>query len=416
LTIRPHVAPALRAGGGAGYHRAGMDAAALDYLDYLDLAALLSPDEREVQRATRRFLEAEAMPGIRQAWERGRFPRELVPRFGEQGLLGANLPAELGGAGISAVGYGLIMYELERVDSGLRSFASVQSALVMYPIASYGSEEQKRLYLPELARGRLVGCFGLTEPDGGSDPAGNMKTRARRDGGEVVLTGSKVWITNGAIAHVALVWAKDEAGVVRGFLVPCDARGFSAREVPEKMSLRASVTSELVLDDVRVPATAALPGAVGLKAVLSCLSQARYGIAWGALGALEAVYGEALAFARTRMTFGKPIAARQLVQDKLVRMVSDHCRGLLVAWRLGRLKDAGTLRPAQVSLAKRDNVRAALAGARAAREILGAAGISTEHHAIRHMLNLETVDTYEGTHDVHTLVVGRDVTGENAFE
>jgi glutaryl-CoA dehydrogenase len=393
-----------------------MDAAALEPLDYLDVAALLSPDEREVQRSTRRFLEAEALPGIRQAWARGEFPRGLVARFGAQGLLGANLPPEQGGAGISAVGYGLIMYELERIDSGLRSFASVQSALVMYPIAAFGSEEQRRRYLPELARGNLIGCFGLTEPDGGSDPAGNMKTRARRDGAEVVLTGSKVWITNGAIADVALVWAKDEAGTVRGYLVPTDAPGFSAREVPEKMSLRASVTSELVLDEVRVPASAALPGGEGLKAVLSCLTQARYGIAWGALGALEAVYAEALAFARSRTTFGAPIAARQLVQEKLVRMVSEHSRGLLLAWRLGRAKDAGTLRPVQVSLAKRDNVRAALCAARAAREILGAAGISVEHHAIRHMLNLETVDTYEGTHDVHTLIVGRDLTGLSAFE
>jgi glutaryl-CoA dehydrogenase len=388
----------------------------MDALDFLDLGELLTPDEREVRRSTRRFLEAEALPGIRQAWARGEFPRALVPRFGEQNLLGANLPVDQGGAGISAVAYGLIMYELERIDSGLRSFASVQSALVMYPIASYGSDEQKRRYLPELARGRMIGCFGLTEPDGGSDPAGNMKTRARRDGGDVVLDGSKVWITSGAIAEVALVWAKDEAGVVRGYLVPTDTRGFTARDVPDKMSLRASVTSELVLEDVRVPASAMLPGAEGLKPVLSCLTQARYGIAWGALGALDAVYSEALGFARDRTTFGRPIAARQLVQEKLVRMVSDHSRGLLVAWRLGRLKDTGKLRPAQVSLAKRDNVRAALNGARAAREILGAAGITVEHHAIRHMLNLETVDTYEGTHDIHTLAVGRELTGIGAFE
>lgn len=387
-----------------------------DALDYLDLAALLAPEERELQRSTRRFLEAEALPEIRKQWARGEFPRALVPRFGAQGLLGANLPVEHGGAGLSAVGYGLIMYELERIDSGLRSFASVQSALVMYPIASFGSDDQRRRWLPGLAQGRLVGCFGLTEADGGSDPAGNMKTRARRDGADWVLSGSKVWITNGQIADVAVIWAKDEAGIVRGFLVPTDTRGFSARDVPEKMSLRASVTSELVLDDVRVPASAALPKGEGLKPVLSCLTQARYGIAWGVLGALEAVHAEALSFAATRATFGRPIAARQLVQEKLVRMVSDHSRGLLVAWRLGRLKDAGTLRPAQVSLAKRDNVRAALEGARAAREILGAAGISVEHHAIRHMLNLETVDTYEGTHDVHTLIVGRDITGESAFE
>jgi glutaryl-CoA dehydrogenase len=388
----------------------------MDSLDFFELSSLLTPEEREIQRSTRRFLEAEALPGIRAAWSRGEFPRELVARFGAQGLLGANLPPTDGSAGISAVGYGLINYELERIDSGLRSFASVQSALVMYPIASYGSDEQRRAYLPGLAGGELVGCFGLTEADGGSDPAGSMKTRARRDGADFVLTGSKVWITNGAIADVAIIWAKDDEGRARGFVVPTDARGFSAREVPEKMSLRASVTSELVLDEVRVPAAAALPGATGLKAVLSCLTQARYGIAWGALGALEAVYAEALEFAGTRITFGKPIAARQLVQEKLVRMVSDHGRGLLVAWRLGRLKDAGTLRPAQVSLAKRDNVRAALQGARAAREILGAAGISLEHQAVRHMLNLETVDTYEGTHDVHTLVVGRELTGLNAFE
>jgi glutaryl-CoA dehydrogenase len=287
---------------------------------------------------------------------------------------------------------------------------------VMYPIACYGSDEQKQAYLGGLGRGELVGCFGLTEPDGGSDPAGNMRTRARRDGGDFVLSGTKVWITNGEIADLAVVWAKDDGGVVRGFLVPRAATGFSARPMPHKMSLRASVTSELVLDGVRVPAAAMLPGAEGLKAVLACLTQARYGIAWGALGALEAVYTEALAFAQTRATFGKPIAARQLVQDKLVRMVSDHSRGLLVAWRLGRLKDAGSLRPAQVSLAKRDNVRAALAGARLAREILGAAGISLEHHAIRHMLNLETVDTYEGTHDIHTLIAGRDLTGLGALE
>jgi glutaryl-CoA dehydrogenase len=385
-------------------------------LDYLDAAGLLSLEERETQRVTRRFVEAEALPGIRDWWERGEFPRALIPRLGAQGLLGASLPAADGGAGMSAVAYGLIMYELERIDSGLRSFASVQSALVMYPIAGYGSDEQKQAYLGGLGRGALVGCFGLTEAGGGSDPGGNMRTRARRDGGDFVLSGTKVWITNGEIADVAVVWAKDDGGIVRGFLVPRGAAGFSARPMSHKMSLRASVTSELVLDDVRVPAAAMLPGAEGLKAVLACLTQARYGIAWGALGALEAVYSEALAFAQARTSFGKPIAARQLVQDKLVHMVSEHSRGLLVAWRLGRLKDAGSLRPAQVSLAKRDNVRAALTGARLAREILGAAGISLEHHAIRHMLNLETVDTYEGTHDIHTLIAGRDLTGLGALD
>jgi glutaryl-CoA dehydrogenase len=385
-------------------------------LDFLDLAALLSPEEREVQAATRRFLEAEALPGIAGQWERGEFPAALVPRLGAQGLLGANLPAALGGAGLSSVAYGLVMYELERIDSGLRSFVSVQSALVMYPIASYGSDEQRRAYLPGLARGELIGCFGLTEADGGSDPAGNMHTRARRDGGDFVLSGSKMWITSGAIADVALIWAKDEAGTVRGFLVPRGTPGLAARDVGAKLSLRASVTSELVLDEVRVPASAMLPAAEGWRAPLSCLTQARYGIAWGALGALEAVYSEALAFAQSRITFGKPIAGRQLVQDKLVRMLSDHSRGLLTAWRLGKLKDAGALRPAQVSLAKRDNVRAALAAARSAREILGAGGITLAHQAIRHMLNLETVDTYEGTHDIHTLIVGREITGLGALE
>jgi glutaryl-CoA dehydrogenase len=385
-------------------------------LDYLDVADLLTPEERDAQRATRGFLEAEALPGIAGWWERGEFPAALVPRLGAQGLLGASLPAEHGGAGVSSVAYGLIMYELERIDSGLRSFASVQSALVMYPIARYGSDEQKRRWLPALAQGRAIGCFGLTEADGGSDPTGNMRTRARREPGGWVLRGSKLWITNGSIADVAVVWAKDDEGMIRGFLVPREATGFATREIAHKMSLRASVTSELVLDDVRVPDGALLPGAEGIKAALACLNQARYGIAWGALGALEAVYGEALAFAGARSTFGKPIAGRQLVQEKLVRMVADHGRGLLLAWRLGRLKDAGTLRPQQVSLAKRENVRAALCAARSAREILGASGIALDHHTIRHMLNLETVDTYEGTHDMHTLIVGRDITGLNALE
>jgi glutaryl-CoA dehydrogenase len=385
-------------------------------LDYLGLSDLLRPEEKEIQRSSRAFLDAEALPGIRTQWEKGEFPRHLIAGMGAQGMLGASLPVEQGGAGVSNVAYGLVMYELERIDSGLRSFASVQSALVMYPISRYGTPEQQRRWLPDLGRGRLVGCFGLTESDGGSDPQGNMKTRARRDGSGWVLSGNKLWITNGGIADVAVVWAKDDEDQIRGFLVPRDTRGFSAREIEHKVSLRASITSELLLDDVRLPAEAALPGAVGLKAALACLTQARYGIAWGALGALEAVYQEALDFSRTRTTFGRPIAARQLVQEKLVRMVSDHSRGLLVAWRLGRLKDEGQLRPTQVSLAKRDNVRAALVAARAAREILGAAGISLEHHAIRHMLNLETVDTYEGTHDIHTLIVGRDLTGSGALE
>ncbi|AEV16658.1 Glutaryl-CoA dehydrogenase [Thermus sp. CCB_US3_UF1] len=384
-------------------------------LDFYALEDLLTPEEKEVQKAARRFLEKEALPHIRDWWEEGVFPTHLIPRFAELGFLGPTLPPEYGGAGVSSAAYGLIAYELERVDSGLRSFVSVQSSLVMYPIYAYGSEAQKREFLPRLARGELVGCFGLTEPDGGSDPQGNMKTRARREGDTWVLQGSKMWITNGNLAHIAIIWAKDEEGRVLGFIVPTDTPGFQAREVKHKMSLRASVTSELILDGVRVPEALRLPKAEGLKAPLSCLTQARFGIAWGVLGALEAVYREAVEFAKSRSTFGAPIAQKQLVQAKLAEMLAWHTEGLLLAWRLARLKDEGRLTPAQVSLAKRQNVRKALEAARLAREILGGSGITLEYHAIRHMLNLETVYTYEGTHEVHTLVLGREATGLNAF-
>ncbi len=383
-------------------------------LDYYDVDSLLTSEERQVRASVRDLLEAEARPYVSRWWEKGEFPRHLVPMFAELGLLGANLPADYGCAGIGNVAYGLIMYELERVDSALRSFVSVQGALVMYAVYSQGSEQQKREYLPRLASGDLIGCFALTERQGGSDPSA-METSARAEGDSFVLTGAKMWITNGNIADLAVVWAKDESGAVRGFLVPTDMPGFEAHTVPRKMSLRASDTAELVLQDVRVPASMALPGATGLPAALSCLTQARYGIAWGALGALEDVYEEALAFSKGRSTFGKPIAARQLVQAKLVDMAAAHTRGLLLAWRLGRLKDEGKMSYIHVSLAKRDNVRAALHGARSAREILGAAGITLDHRAVRHMLNLETVDTYEGTYDVHTLLLGRDITGLEAF-
>jgi len=384
-------------------------------LDFYALEDLLTPEEKEIQKAARRFLEKEALPYIRNWWEEGVFPTHLIPRFAELGFLGPTLPPEYGGAGVTSAAYGLIAYELERVDSGLRSFVSVQSSLVMYPIYAYGSEEQKREFLPKLARGEMVGCFGLTEPDGGSDPYGNMKTRARREGDTWVLNGTKMWITNGNLAHLAVIWAKDEGGEVLGFLVPTDTPGFQAREVKRKMSLRASVTSELVLEEVRVPESLRLPKALGLKAPLSCLTQARFGIAWGAMGALEAVYEEAVAFAKSRSTFGEPLAKKQLVQAKLAEMLAWHTEGLLLAWRLARLKDEGKLTPAQVSLAKRQNVWKALQAARMAREILGGSGITLEYHAIRHMLNLETVYTYEGTHDVHTLVLGREITGLNAF-
>jgi glutaryl-CoA dehydrogenase len=384
-------------------------------LDFYALEDLLTPEEKEIQKAARRFLEKEALPHIRDWWEEGVFPTHLIPKFGEMGFLGPTLPPEYGGAGVSSAAYGLMAYELERVDSGLRSFASVQSSLVMYPIYAFGSEAQKREFLPRLARGEMVGCFGLTEPDGGSDPHGNMKTRARLEGDTWVLTGTKMWITNGNLAHIAIVWAKDEAGRVLGFIVPTDSKGFQAREVKRKMSLRASVTSELVLDEVRVPESLRLPQAEGLKAPLSCLTQARFGIAWGAMGALEAVYAEAVAFAGSRSTFGEPIAKKQLVQAKLAEMLAWHTEGLLLAWRLARLKDEGKLKPAQVSLAKRQNVKKALEAARLARDILGGSGITLEYHAIRHMLNLETVYTYEGTHDIHTLVLGREITGLSAF-
>ena len=383
-------------------------------LDYYNVLDMLGEEEKQVQATARQFLEMEAAPDIADFWERGEFPRHLVPKLGEMGYFGANLPVEYGAAGVNNISYGLIMYELERVDSGLRSFASVQGALVMYPIYSYGSEEQKREYLPKLAAGEMIGCFGLTEHEGGSDP-GAMRTQATKDGESYVLNGSKMWITNGNIADIALVWAADEDGVVRGFLVPTDTPGFTANAIKRKMSMRASVTSELVMEDCRVPASAMLPDVAGLRGPLSCLTQARYGITWGALGATEAVYQDALDFAQTRETFGQPIASRQLVQDKLVDMVSDHTRGLLLSWRLAVLKDQGKMGFAQVSLAKRENVRAALNAARSAREILGGSGIVLEHPTIRHMLNLETVDTYEGTHDIHTLILGRDLTGHNAL-
>ena len=383
-------------------------------LDYYNILGLCTPEERLVQRTARDFLDANALPHASRWWEEETFPTELGPELGRMGYLGANLPAEYGTAGVSNAAYGLIMYELERVDSGLRSFASVQGALVMYPIHAYGSDEQKQRYLPPMARGELIGCFGLTEHEGGSDP-GAMATRAHSDGDDYVLTGAKMWISNGNLAHVALIWAKDDEGAVRGFLVPTDSPGFQANLIKRKMSLRLSVTSELVLNDVRVSRTQVLPKVSSLRGPLSCLTQARYGIAWGALGSLEAVYDEALAFSRTRQTFGAPIASRQLVQAKLVDMLAKHTQGLALAWRLAQLKDDDAMSYTHVSLAKRQNVRAALESARDAREILGASGITLENHSIRHMLNLETVDTYEGTYDIHSLALGRDITGRSAF-
>lgn len=385
-------------------------------IDEFAVHELLTPDERLVRESVRAYCEAELFPHIAEWWDDGNLPvRDVMRGFGAMGLLGPTTPETYGGAGVSYSAYGAMMYELERVDSGLRSAASVQGSLVMYPILSFGSEEQKQRWLPGLASGELIGCFGLTEPDGGSDP-GAMRTRARLDGDEYVLNGNKMWITNSPEADVAVVWAKDEAGVIRGFIVPTDSPGFSAPTIKRKMSLRASVTGEIVLEDCRIPAANLLPGSQGLKSPLSCLTSARFGIAWGAMGALEAVLQTALDYTGDRTTFGKPIAARQLVQDKLVRMATDHSTGMLLAWRLGTLKDAGRMNFAQVSYAKRNNVRVALQGARLAREMLGGNGITTEYPVIRHMLNLETVDTYEGTHDIHTLIVGRHLTGQGALE
>ena len=383
-------------------------------LDYYNISALLTPEERQIQESVRRFLDTEAVPEVSSWWERGEFPMHLLPELAKLGIIGANLPKNYGGSSVSNVAYGLIMYELERVDSGLRSFASVQHSLCMEPIMAYGSEEQKRKFLPPIAAGQVIGCFGLTEHSGGSDPNA-MQTRAQKDGDQYVLNGTKMWISLGSIADFAIIWAKDQHGTVRGFIVPTDTQGFVATPIPRTMSLRISGASELVLEDVRVSADHMLPSASTLSAPLSCLTHARYGIAWGVMGALESVYLEALAFAKSRTTFGEPIASRQLVQEKLSAMLSDHTSGLLRALRLGQLKDADQITYTQVSLAKRENVRGALRGARLGREILGGSGITLDHSVIRHMLNLETVDTYEGTHDIHTLIIGRDITGLQAL-
>ncbi len=384
-------------------------------LDFFAVESLLTPEQRAIRDVVREFVDGEIIPNVRDWWDGHEFPKAIKERFGALGLFGPNLPERYGCAGVDSIAYGLINYELERGDSGLRSFASVQGALVMHPIHAYGSEEQRRRYLPELAAGRLIGCFGLTESDGGSDP-GAMRTRAWRDGDGWILNGSKTWITNSPIADIAIVWAKDYDGVVRGFIVPADAPGFSAPPIESKMSLRASSTGEIVMQDCRVGPEALLPESGGLRSPLGCLTQARYGISWGALGALEAVYTTAREYAATRTTFGKPIGGRQLVQEKLVRMLTDHSLGLLMSYQLGKLKDEKKMTFAQVSMAKRNNVRVALNGARLAREILGGNGITTEYPVIRHMLNLETVDTYEGTHDIQTLIIGREITGLGALE
>ena len=381
-------------------------------VDYYGIDELLTEEQRMMRDAVRDWVEAKFLPVVAQHHRDGTFPMELARDLGEMGVFGATLK-DYGCAGLDSVAYGLIMQELEAGDSGLRSMGSVQGSLAMFAIWRWGTEEQKQRWLPAMAAGGAIGCFGLTEPDHGSDPGG-METRARRDGDGWIISGTKRWITNGSIADVAVVWAKVD-DVIRGFLVEPGTPGFSTRDIKGKFSLRASITSELILEDVRVPASAILPEAQGLGGPFSCLNQARYGIVWGALGAARTCYQTALAYAQARRQFDRPIAGYQLVQQKLVHMVTEITKGQLLAWRLGRLKDAGTMRPEQVSLAKRNNVGAALDIARLARDILGANGIVNEYPVIRHMLNLETVNTYEGTYDMHTLIVGRDLTGLDAI-
>ena len=382
-------------------------------LDFFQLDEMLGPEERMVRDTVRQFVRREVLPSIEHNFATESFPRQLIPQMAELGFFGANLKG-YGCAGMNNMAYGLIMQELEAGDSGLRSFASVQSSLAMYSIHAWGSEEQKKRYLPEMARGKLIGCFGLTEPDHGSDPGG-METRARRDGSGWVLNGTKRWITNGSIADVAVVYAKIPEGIT-GFLVDRGTPGFSTSDIHGKFSMRASVTSELVLEDVRVEDSARLPEARGLRAPLSCLTQARYGIAWGAIGAARSCYNCALDYTRERKQFSRPLAGYQLVQNKLVTMLTEISQAQLISLRLAQLKDTNRLRPEQVSFAKRNNVAMALETARMARDMLGANGIVNEYPIIRHMLNLETVNTYEGAFDVQTLVLGRDITGLNAFE
>jgi glutaryl-CoA dehydrogenase len=385
---------------------------ALDPVDLFGIRESFSDEERMVQASVARLVDDRVLPIIQQCFEEHRFPRELIPELAALGLLGSSLEG-YGCAGLNAISYGLICQELERGDSGLRSFVSVQSSLCMYPIHTFGSEAQKQRYLPRMARGELIGCFGLTEPHGGSDPA-NMKTHARKRGADWVINGSKMWITNGAIADVAVVWALTDAGI-RGFLVDKGTAGFSAPEIERKFSLRASVTSALFFDNVVVPEENVLPGVVGLKGPLSCLTQARYGIAWGVIGAAQACLAQLLDYTKTRVLFGRPLAQNQAIQIRLAEMARRMTAAQLLAWQLGRLKDQEKMQPAQVSLAKWNNCRMALDVARDCRDMLGGSGISVEYVPMRHMLNLESVVTYEGTETIHQLSVGRELTGLSAF-
>lgn len=392
--------------------------------DLFNIDAALTEEERAVRASVRRFVDEDVLPIIGHHYVEGTFPRQIIPTMGALGVFGANLPEEYGCAGLNNVQYGLIMQELERGDSGVRSFASVQGALVMYPIYAFGSEAQRREWLPRMATGEVIGCFGLTEPDYGSNPAGMITVAREQADGSWLLNGAKMWITNGSAAQVAVVWAKTvrhrdtEMGddkTIRGFLVPTDAPGFRARDQKGKLSLRASDTSELAFADVRLPADAILPGSGGLKSPLMCLTQARYGIAWGALGAAIACFEEATSYAKTRIMFGRPIGGFQIQQVRLADMLTEITKGQLLALHLGRCKDAGTFTPTMVSLAKRNNVSIATDVAREARRLLGGNGILAEYASMRHMANLESVYTYEGTHDVHSLILGQAITGLNAF-
>jgi glutaryl-CoA dehydrogenase len=386
---------------------------ALNPYDLFDIRSLLSEEERAVQDTVARFTDERVRPIIGDAFDQARFPKELVSEIADLGLLGSSLPEQYGGGGLNAVSYGLICQELERGDSGIRSFVSVQSSLCMYPIYAYGSEEQRIRWLPDMAAGKVIGCFGLTEPQGGSDPA-SMKTNAKRDGDDWILNGSKMWITNGNLADIAIVWAQAEDGI-QGFVVEKDFAGFKAQEIHKKMSLRASVTSALFFDNVRVPEANRLPNVKGLKGPLGCLTQARYGITWGPIGAAIACLDEVLGYTKERILFERPVAATQSAQIKMAEMARRITLAQLLSLQLGRLKDAGNMQPAQVSLAKWNNCRMAIDIARECRDLLGGAGITTEHAAIRHALNLESVITYEGTETVHQLVIGRELTGINAF-
>jgi glutaryl-CoA dehydrogenase len=397
----------------------GHSVASPDPFDYYNTRSLLNEDEQQIQDAVAKFVDERVLPIIPKAFEDHRFPSELVPEIAAMGLLGCNIDG-YDCAGLNNVCYGLICQELERGDSGVRSFVSVQGSLCMYPILAYGSEEQRTQWLPRMAKGEVIGCFGLTEPDGGSDP-GTMKTHARREGGDWILNGAKMWITNGTIADIAIVWAMTDTGgtgnspVIQGFIVEKDMKGYSARDILRKFSLRASVTSELFFDNVRVPEANRLPTAQGLRGPLGCLTQARYGICWGAIGAAIACFKEAMEFAKIRVVFGKPIAHTQTIQRRLADMARRITTGQLLALQLGRLKDAGAMHHSHVSMAKWNNVRMGLDVARDARDILGAGGISIECCPIRHMLNLESVITYEGTETIHELIVGRELTGHAAF-